>query len=681
MPNSNLLLRRGSGRNVASIDTDVAQRTSPASRGLSAGAGAATHSVRSTSSASPTDSTATSSASGVSPLSATFVNIRRRSSVRPFVVETSAPSEHDSVSLGGLRLGDEPRPFWPLSATRQTTNQHRYSAEETDSPAASAGHSSTFSTSSRSSSITSPSSVDNSPQLDHEPSSVSKLASWGRKSTATPSKHPQSPQTGFQHSGTGEASDELLRAFALKSTDPVQARRVEQQSRRTLSDIRPTSKSQDPWLRMGTQHVRSASFQNTSPYTSPNLSGISKPGKHRGATRILTGTVATPSTRIVRLAFKVFAMSFVIFVVGRFVTSQVGSWSPQDESQLEHLSLPDTFKDFVVAHEGLDLLDVDKTSTEEATDLHDVSESHNTEGQVLHGEQLAQFRRDKLWGQPEDRIMTQIINPHTGYEHESTIIFLHGLTQHAYDNQLVEIIGSDFPSTRWVMPQAPDRPISVINNDERSGWFDMRKWPYDITTDQDTEGMFSSARLVNAVIEMEIDELVRSLRKRGGLSAEQRAASRQFAQSEAGQTLQFEIDKEGLEMFGTLEERIWAASKLVLAGFSQGSVMSLLSGLTSKYRLGGLVLISSFMPLRRTLPSLMSGLERQDLPMFWGHGNIDPYLLYKDALTSREILTTPTGQGGAGLTKLEFNTYENAPHVLTPDEATHINNFIKRVLA
>lgn len=133
------------------------------------------------------------------------------------------------------------------------------------------------------------------------------------------------------------------------------------------------------------------------------------------------------------------------------------------------------------------------------------------------------------------------------------------------------------------------------DGDDVYAWFDMLGFPYDNALDEDPVNLYSSARLINTVIDMELDELVRTLRRRGGFAALPMAERPIITKAD-------ELEVEGA--LGTKAERKWAASRMVLSGFSQGSVMTLLTGLTAKERLAGLIVMSGFMPLRSTLASV-----------------------------------------------------------------------------
>jgi len=64
------------------------------------------------------------------------------------------------------------------------------------------------------------------------------------------------------------------------------------------------------------------------------------------------------------------------------------------------------------------------------------------------------------------------------------------------------------------------------------------------------------------------------------------------------------VDPKELDSFGTEEERKWASKRIVLAGFSQGSVVAMLAALTGESTLGGVAVFSGFLPMRWELPKV-----------------------------------------------------------------------------
>ncbi|KAM0753329.1 alpha/beta-hydrolase [Meredithblackwellia eburnea MCA 4105] len=288
--------------------------------------------------------------------------------------------------------------------------------------------------------------------------------------------------------------------------------------------------------------------------------------------------------------------------------------------------------------------------------------------------EAAKFRSQMIWGAAEETLETMIIKEKPGSAHEETVIYLHGLLQHSWDTPLPQQLGERFPSVRWVMPQAPSRPVTVRDNDTVPSWFDMKAFPYDNAQDEDPDRLYESARMLNAVLVAERSELIKSLRERGGMDSLPERERVYVGQ---------DVDDVPDGALGNKAEREWASSRIVLAGFSQGSVMTLLTGLTFKDRLAGLVVLSGFMPLRARLASFVNDLDRTTLPVFWGHGMQDIYLTHEDALQSVKLLQSPKPllghQGGLGLTQIEFHSYPGLDHSWFPGEMDHLANWMERI--
>ncbi|KAI5476848.1 acyl-protein thioesterase 1 [Pseudohyphozyma bogoriensis] len=306
--------------------------------------------------------------------------------------------------------------------------------------------------------------------------------------------------------------------------------------------------------------------------------------------------------------------------------------------------------------------------------------------------QTAIFRERELWSEREEdgKLHVEVVEPKSGV-HEETVVYLHGLGQHAWDTPLPFQLGHKLPNVRWVMPQAPDKLVTVRNNQSAPAWFDIRAFPYDFASDEDPHNLFLSARQIARVLRDERDRLIRGLREKNGVKVDDgepdESEERGMVRKGRGKPKppkggRGEVEEDG--EFGTPEEREWASSKIVLAGFSQGGVMALLTGLTFKERLGGVVVLSSFMPLRRQLGALIADLDRTTLPVFWGHGQSDPYLLYGDALTSISLLrsTYPTrhAEGGLSLSHLSFFSYPHVEHTWCEAEMGDLEKWFRGVL-
>ncbi|GAA5903031.1 hypothetical protein JCM6882_009673 [Rhodosporidiobolus microsporus] len=309
---------------------------------------------------------------------------------------------------------------------------------------------------------------------------------------------------------------------------------------------------------------------------------------------------------------------------------------------------------------------------------------------VLTSAELAEVKKARgelLWGKSDVELKTAVIEHNSSFAHESTVIFIHGLAQdvpqHAF---LPNSLWQNFPSTRWVMPQAPKRDISLfsIGTDDTvstTAWFNMGTIPYDTEKDHDDEAFFTSTRQLNAVIARERALLIQRRRRAAGMGGnEELSSAADFA------------------AYGTEDERKWASRRIVLSGFSQGGAMSLLTGLTHEYELGGLAVFSTILPLREYMSRLTYDLKRTSLPIYWAHGTVDPYLTYSDALTCLSLLAPssltlpyPVGTEPSdlylthpafqlGMKDVQFSTQWGLPHATNDVELVEVDSWLKRVL-
>ena len=157
-----------------------------------------------------------------------------------------------------------------------------------------------------------------------------------------------------------------------------------------------------------------------------------------------------------------------------------------------------------------------------------------------------------------------------------SIIWLHGLGADGGDFVPVAEEMSLPLAMRYIFPHAPKRPVTI------NGGFVMRAW-YDITSDeihaqQDEKGIRASQFEIEKLIEQE---------KQRGIKAE----------------------------------------NIFLAGFSQGGAIVLQAGLRHAEKLGGILALSTYLPLADTLER--EGTEAaKGTPIFMGHGRSDPVVPY-----------------------------------------------------
>jgi phospholipase/carboxylesterase len=119
-----------------------------------------------------------------------------------------------------------------------------------------------------------------------------------------------------------------------------------------------------------------------------------------------------------------------------------------------------------------------------------------------------------------------------------------------------------------------------------------------------------------------------------------------------------------LELAGALRND--SATPLILAGFSQGAVLSLIAGALGMPRLIGVVAMSGYVP--QFMKSSLAGL--QDVPVFMGHGEQDAVIPLALARASREVLA----ESGV---EVDWHAYP-MQHTIGQQELLDIEAWLKR---
>jgi phospholipase/carboxylesterase len=109
--------------------------------------------------------------------------------------------------------------------------------------------------------------------------------------------------------------------------------------------------------------------------------------------------------------------------------------------------------------------------------------------------------------------------------------------------------------------------------------------------------------------------------------------------------------------------------KLIVAGFSQGALMSLDSGLRTKKKLAGIIAMSGGLYEQE----LIDLSVHRSLPVLIAHGSQDEVVPVNYARRARAVLEN------AGL-DVEYHEYPMG-HQVAMEEAAHVKGFIERVLA
>jgi len=174
----------------------------------------------------------------------------------------------------------------------------------------------------------------------------------------------------------------------------------------------------------------------------------------------------------------------------------------------------------------------------------------------------------------------------TGKSPQHSIIWLHGLGADGEDFVPVAEQMSLPVAVRYIFPHAPKQPVTI------NGGFVMRAW-YDISAaeihaEQDSAGIRDS--------QAEIEKLIAQEKLRGV-----------------------------------------KAENIFLAGFSQGGAIVLQTGLRHAEKLGGILALSTYLPLAETLVDEASA-QSKNTPIFMAHGRHDPIVPYHLGKISAEKL-------------------------------------------
>lgn len=217
----------------------------------------------------------------------------------------------------------------------------------------------------------------------------------------------------------------------------------------------------------------------------------------------------------------------------------------------------------------------------------------------------------------------ETIEIETGTHPKASIIVLHGLG--ADGNDFVpfaqELRLGPVGPVRFIFPHAPTRPVTLNGGYVMRAWYDILGT--DLVRREDEAGLRESQAAIEALIAHEV-------------------------------------------------ERGVPASKIVLAGFSQGCAMTLMTGLRHAEPLAGMAGLSGYLPLAATTAQERSAASNQ-VPIFMAHGRSDPMIALARAVASRDALLA---LGHA----VEWHEYP-MPHSVCAEEVADLNRWLLRVLA
>ena len=220
----------------------------------------------------------------------------------------------------------------------------------------------------------------------------------------------------------------------------------------------------------------------------------------------------------------------------------------------------------------------------------------------------------------------QVLEAQTGNANDSpvaTILIMHGLGADGRDfmpiAQQLDLTGVG--PVRYLFPNAPTIPVTINGGYVMPAWYDILA--SDLVKREDEAGLRQSR--------LQIEEIIASEKARG-----------------------------------------MPASRIVVAGFSQGCAMALMVGLRHAETLAGIVGMSGYLPLASTTQAEHTAASLKT-PIFMAHGTRDAVVALPRATASRDALAAI---GYA----VEWREYA-MEHSVCPQEVLDLEAFLKRVLA
>lgn len=168
----------------------------------------------------------------------------------------------------------------------------------------------------------------------------------------------------------------------------------------------------------------------------------------------------------------------------------------------------------------------------------------------------------------------------------ASVIWLHGLGADGHDFEPIvpELNLDESLPIRFIFPHAPVRPVTINGGEEMRAWYDFI--PHNESSG--STGIESSAVQIEAFMSSEM--------------------------------------KKGIQ-----------SERIILAGFSQGGVVALHTGLRSANRLGGILALSTYLYDVASTEKEQSDANLA-IPIMMAHGTGDPMIPIPQAATSRENL-------------------------------------------
>ena len=216
-----------------------------------------------------------------------------------------------------------------------------------------------------------------------------------------------------------------------------------------------------------------------------------------------------------------------------------------------------------------------------------------------------------------------ITNIHPESGHKYSVIWLHGLGADGNDFKGIvpDLHLKAEPNIHFIFPSAPIQPVTINGGMQMRAWYDIVE--KSLERNVDSAGIYQSAKLVGQLIQQEMDK---------GIPSEH----------------------------------------ILLAGFSQGGVIALHTGLSFPHKLAGIIVLSAYFPTLEQLKTEITTFNNA-MPIFMGHGMLDSIVAIesgKTAFNALRALEYP----------VEWHDYL-MEHSVCSEEIEHISAFMNAIFS
>jgi phospholipase/carboxylesterase len=218
-----------------------------------------------------------------------------------------------------------------------------------------------------------------------------------------------------------------------------------------------------------------------------------------------------------------------------------------------------------------------------------------------------------------EQLSTIEIQPEAG--HKYSVIWLHGLGAdgHDFEGLVPELRLTAKAHIHFIFPNAPIQPVTINGGMKMRSWYDILEMSLERKVDID--GIYQSAQLVGDLIKQEMALGVPS-------------------------------------------------ANILLAGFSQGGLIALHTGLRYPEPLAGIIALSTYLPTVGQLKDERSAANNA-VPIFMAHGIIDPVVAVESGKAASDQLKEMDYT-------VEWHDYL-MEHSLCVEEIEHISTFINAI--